>query len=223
MKQLIITCCAAVALLLTLGNLSCKKEKKQQQTLPKDILAAMPQIDPWMYQTNGEPAQWLGFKLEGKTLFEPINLILVDKISASGPASAALVKQRFAEAGFDSRLGHSSNYKGRMNGADFGQLPETDSNKAFSNFMWTFTNDHARLFGPYQKDNIYFWIGSVSRELGISHEYQTFQGAVSELERCLVQFANVKKLGEFSLDNTLNSATETTGDHTGHATVLQIQ
>lgn len=223
MKSLCIACCFSCFIISI--PVSVFSQNKQQETsdIPKVILDSMPKIDPWMFENNGSPASWLGFKLNGKTLYEPIDLIIIDTISISGEASATLVEQRFANAGFDERPGHSSNYMGRMNDTNFTQTPDTTSNKAFSNYLWAFTNDHARLFGPYKYNGIYFWIGSVSREMGISHEYVSFKKAVDELERCLVQFASVKSLGKYNLHNAINSDTLTTGDHAGFATVLQLK
>lgn len=213
------------ALLVLLATGGCSPHTDPQDTpLPKNISDAMPKIGKWMYESGtGTPAQWLGLKLNDKTLYEPINLIIVDTISTSDSASGRLVEQRFAMAGFNARPGHTSTYKGKMNEHDFPQLPADTSNKAFSNYLWTFTNDHARLFGPYHKNSIYFWIGAASRERGLSHEYLTFSGAREAFEKQLVRFSSVRNLGKHDLHNTQNNKTDTTGDHDGTAVVLQIQ
>lgn len=223
MKKIFIALYVSCSIVSIPFSVFSQNRKQATGKIPKVILNSMPKIDPWMFENNGSPATWLGFKINGRTLYEPIDIIIVDTISISGEASATLIKQRFATAGFDERPGHSSDYMGRMNNTDFTQLPDTSSNRAFSNYLWAFTNDHARLFGPYQNNGIYFWIGSVSREMGISHEYVSFKKAVDELERCLVQFASVKNLGRYNLHNAINSDTLTTGDHTGFAPVLQLK
>ncbi|RFS21764.1 hypothetical protein DVR12_13975 [Chitinophaga silvatica] len=194
-----------------------------QDSIPPGIAKAIPSIGKWMYEKQDKPAQWLGFKLGGKTLFEPINIIIVDTLSTSVNDSRKLIIKQFSTAGFNMRPGHTSTYQGIMNNQYFPQLPDSSSNAAFSNYLWTFTNDHTRLFGPYFKDGIYIWIGAASRERGLSHDYITFKGAEKEYTEKLVKFAAVKKLGCFDLHNKQNNETDTTGDHDGFAVVLQIQ
>ncbi len=214
-----------VALMIT-SCIQPQSSSTADKGLPAAVSSSLPQIGKWMFEqdtTKDQPAQWLGMKINNKTLFEPINLIIIDTISGSDSASATLILQRFASGGFQAREGHTAAYKGKMDNKNFGQLPINGSNRAFSNYMWSFTNDHARLFGPYRKDNRFYWIGAASRELGISHDYLTFKEAAGEFEQQLTKFAACKKLGYRFLDNMQNNQTDTTGDHDGYAVVLQIQ
>ncbi|WP_212003343.1 hypothetical protein [Chitinophaga sp. HK235] len=216
----------SIALLLLAGCRAHHHRDSCESSIPLKVSDALPEIGKWMYENGShddKPAQWLGFKLNNKTLYEPINLIIVDTLSTSENASRTLMEKRFGTAGFNARPGHTAAYKGKMDNRDFTQLPDTSTNKAFSNYLWTFTNDHARLFGPYLKDGIYFWIGAASRERGLSHEYVTFKEAEKEFEGKLVKFAAVKRLGCYNLHNTQNNETDTTGDHDGFAVVLQIR
>lgn len=209
--------------LITISGCSPGK-KKDISSSPRDMMTLIPKIDKWMHDNkNDSPATWLGMRYHGKTLYEPINLIIIDTISRSAKASEDLIKHRFANAGFDTRQGHSANYKSKMDDQYFDQFPKLGSNEAFSNYIWSFTNDHARLFGPYQKDSIYFWTGAASRELGLAHNYLTFKGAVNEIKTQLVKFSSVKSLGQYNLNNTQNNTSDTTGDHDGKAEVLQIK
>lgn len=213
--------CGYLLLLLAIGCTTPPTEG----TIPQKLADAMPQIGKWMYKdTIGDhPAQWLGIPLGSKTLFEPINLIIVDTISNSESASRRLMEEKFKAAGFGARPGHTAAYRGKMDNRDYYQFPDTGSNKAFANYLWTFTSDHARLFGPYKKNNMFFWIGAASRERGLSHNYVTFKGATTEIAEKLTSFSAADNMGYYPLKNTQNNVTDTTGDHDGFAVVLQIK
>src|SRR5262245_15212368 len=57
----------------------------------------LPAIGKWMIDHSGTVAHWLGAHLEGKRLYEPINVILIDEGAVAGPS-----------AGFHERVSRAS-------------------------------------------------------------------------------------------------------------------
>ena len=101
-----------------------------------------------MLTREGVPSHWLGEIYEGKSLREPINLILVD----AGAGSAEDAKQRLITAskaaGYPIRMGHSAGYQGYIGDGLHHQLP-AGRDDAFSNEVFELSNNHGRIFGPY--------------------------------------------------------------------------
>lgn len=141
----------------------------------EDILVNMPKINPFMIQSDSiSYANWLNRKLpNGKSIIEPINLILIKKNSTNKDSAINKLHAIMTKIGFKSRYGHTGGYLGKMGKILFGQQPN-QKDMAFSDFMWIFSNNHARIFGPYPKSKYFMWIASISREKGISHDYISF-------------------------------------------------
>lgn len=189
------------------------------------VAASLPTIDGFMIDKDNTTryADWLGRKLaDGRLMREPINIIVIDAGASTDEEAARRLIDAFSRAGFAPRPGHTSGYHGRMDGALYSQQPATED-YAFSDYMWAFSNDHARIFGPYQGTAERVWIGAASREKGISHDYVSFSRARDAIQSALVQYAGARHLGCVNLRNRLDNATEQTGDHDGYASVLRIQ
>ena len=124
--------------------------------------------------------------------------------------------------GFRQRSGHTAQYYGMMDGTYFSQLPKEGSDKAFSNYHWSLTNDHIRIFGPLKKGNKYYWIGSASREQGIAHYFVSFEKAVNEVKTNFIRYSNAKILGVLPINNIINNEEVTTGDHNGLALIIKL-
>ena len=195
--------------------------------IPPKYQELLPDFGKWMYikdkDNNFIPSNWLGVKVNGKTLFEPINLIIIDEQSKSIEKSDSLISEILDNVGFSKRNGHTAQYYGIIDGNFYGQLPQIGSDRAFSNYHWSLTNDHIRLFGPVLKNNRYIWTGNASREKGISHSYISFRKAINELEKNILSYSNATILGYFFLDNQKNEIDSTTGDHNGYCLVIMIK
>ncbi len=98
--------------------------------------------------------------------------------------------------GFKSRYGHTGGYLGEMDKILFGQQPN-QKDMALSDFMWIFSNNHARKFGPYPKSKYFMWIASISREKGISHNYISFSKARDTLVKYFTLHSNAKNMGPY--------------------------
>ncbi len=210
-------------LFLALVFWSCQREADQSEF--DRISQNLPEIGKFMFEKANPDsvANWLGRPaMDGRELLEPINLIIVDEASSSEAQSRQRLIQAFTEAGFGPRLGHSSGYFGRMNGDFYPQTP-TQNETAFADFMWVFTNNHARMFGPFNNNGNWVWIGSSSREKGTIHDYVSFKESRDRMSGFLVERAGLEYLGDFPLENVVNSSSQQTGDHDGFAKLLKIK
>ncbi|WP_445168139.1 hypothetical protein ACTXG7_01715 [Mycolicibacterium sp. Dal123E01] len=188
-------------------------------------------IGKWMLRpTSAGPqvSDWLGQKYWGRNLLEPINVVIVDRTSTTAAESAQKVIDSLTAAGFPTRVKHSTGYEGSIGGIDYSQEP-TGAEQAFSNDFYLFPNDHGRFFGPAPAtDGVGFiWVAALSRErVGVydrqfTHRYVSFDRARDALRAGLVGIGAVD-LGTINLDNAVNNATQTTGDHDGYAVVIEL-
>lgn len=187
------------------------------------LIKNLPQIDPFMYKPDSvNYAVWLDRKQsDGRFIREPINIIIVDSRAKDSLEAIARLLTAFTLADFPPRFGHTGGYFGKMDGKLNHQQPSV-SQHAFSDYMWAFTNNHARIFGPYKVENAYYWIGSSSRERGISHDYVSFDRARNDLANMLVSKANAVVISQISLNNKLDDSEFSTGDHDGKATMIKL-
>jgi VCBS repeat-containing protein len=118
-------------------------------------------------------------------------------------------------AGFPASVPHTTGYRGLINGAVYGQQP--------SGILQAFSNngspqDHGRIFGaaPAEDGQGYVWTGAFSTE-GSSHQYLSFDDARNDLAAALVASGAATRLEDVNMGNA-----GVTGDHDGHAVVLQL-
>jgi hypothetical protein len=212
-----------VAILLAAA---CKKEEGGSacKEVPTSLASVLPEIEPFMIDTGRiSPATWLGRpQPDGRLIQEPINLIVLDEKATSEASAEARLTAAFTKAGFAPRYGHSSGYWGKMNGDLYAQQPSV-RDFAFSDYMWVFTNNHARMFGPYIHEGIYVWIGSSSRERGIAHDYVSFRISRDAMVKEMVNYGAADDAGCYFLNNKIDNANVSTGDHDGFAGVLVLK
>jgi hypothetical protein len=203
---------------------SCSDAEEEGVTKFAQVQSELPTISGFMIQPDSTlgSANWLGRPTaDGRELLEPINLIVVDESSTSAAESQQKLIREFSEAGFAPRFGHSSGYWGKMNGTHFPQTP-SQTDMAFADYMWTFTNNHTRMFGPFKSANFFIWIGSSSTEKGVIHDYVSFNRSLQFVVDGLVKAGN-DLLGTQSLNNQVDSQTQHTGDHNGNASVIYLK
>lgn len=203
---------------------SCRDAEEAGVTKFTQVQIELPAISGFMIQPDSTlgNANWLGRPTaDGRELLEPINLIIVDESSASAAASQQKLIQEFTAAGFAPRFGHSSGYWGKMNGVHFPQTP-SQVDMAFADYMWTFTNNHTRMFGPFKSTNFYVWIGATSTEKGVIHDYVSFERSKQFMVEGLTKAGNTL-LGSQNLNNKVDTQNQHTGDHTGSAAVVLLK
>lgn len=187
----------------------------------------LPLLGMWMIDPDGSPAHWLGESIAGKALREPINVVFVDGSARSVEDAKARLVAALAAAGYPSRMGHSSGYKGCIGGALHPQLPE-ERDHAFSNAPYEFTNNHGRVFGPYRHEGAYVFIAGFSREsvdvlANPKHQYVSFNQARDDVAQKLDRQSAYRIAGYENLKNVLiGDPAVTTGDHDGVAVVLRM-
>lgn len=184
----------------------------------------LPPMGKWMYLENGERAHWLGLKWNGKNLIEPINVVLIDKISKSTSEAEKRLYDNLQKAGFSKMEHHSSGYMGYLGHQYFPQIPE-EKYHAFSDNVAEKPNNHGRIFGPYYYNSMYVFIGAFSREVlvqggKIGHGYKSFLAARNELamKLCVTDAYRIDAMVD--LKNRVMNKSMTTGDHDGEAVVL---
>jgi len=185
-------------------------------------------IGAWLLQPNGKIANYGGVKHGGKTVLEPVNVIILDPTSTSSAESAARLDAAMTRAGFPAQPIHSTGFSGIINGASYGQKP-TGFLQAFSDNFFLFPNDHGRMFGaaPAANGAGYVWSGAFSTEQlnpanPFTHEYVSSETARAALARRLVASGAATVVGVVPLGNAYDDGTLTTGDHDGYAVVLQL-
>jgi hypothetical protein len=188
----------------------------------------LPTVGKWMIARDGSPAQWLGEIVDGKHLHEPINVILIDAVSASPEDARANLLASATKAGYPIRFGHSAGYRGFIGGTIYCQLPNRRDD-AFSNHIFEESNNHGRIFGPHQFDGAYLFIGAFSRESvnflrDPPHRYASFNQARNGFADALTTHTSFRPRGMVPLDNAiLANPRFTTGDHDGNAVVLKME
>jgi len=186
----------------------------------------LPPVGKWMIDPNGHLASWLGATYEGKQLQEPINVIIVDRLSTSPEEAKTQLVQAAASAGYPSRKGHSSGYSGFIGDRFYSQLPE-EKDHAFSNAPYEFDNNHGRIFGPHSYDDAYVFIGAFSRErivafAKLKHQYASFDRARDDFSQSLDRETRYKISGFVDMGNAIvGNAHLTTGDHDGQAVLIE--
>ena len=105
-------------------------------------------VGKYMLQSDGTVSNYGGQKTaDGKTLDEPIDVIILDPNSTSEAESQAKVNKDMTMAGFGPQVGHSGGFKGTINGQTYNQQPSGPL-MAYSDASALGQNDHGRLFGP---------------------------------------------------------------------------
>ena len=196
---------------------------------PEDVASppGLPQLGRWMIDPDGTLAHWLGSSYEGKNIREPINVVLVDRGAASAEDAVARLLAAAAAAGYPSREGHSSGYRGFIGGELYTQLPTR--HHAFSNRPFEFDNNHGRIFGPAPFEGGYLFIGAFSRErIDIfrdpPHQYSSFDQARDDFTQKLDAGSGYRIAGFLDMDNAVVGDPQvTTGDHDGRAVLLRME
>ncbi|HZH52860.1 MAG TPA: hypothetical protein VEZ16_13375 [Microvirga sp.] len=186
----------------------------------------LPAIGKWMLTAEGVPSDWLGEIYRGKTLREPINVIIVDEGAVSAEDAKARLTAAATKAGYPVRFGHSTGYQGYIGGHLYAQLPQ-GRDDAFSNDVFEVDNNHGRIFGPHKAGEAYVFTGALSREdIAIlrppRHRYASFDRARDDFTQRLDAATDYKVSGFVPLDNALVGDPKfTTGDHDGMAVLVR--
>jgi hypothetical protein len=187
----------------------------------------LPDIGKWTIAPDGTISHWLGATYEGKHIREPINVILVDHGAASPEDAKARLVAAATAAGYPARTGHSSGYRGYIDGEYYGQLPEQHDH-AFSDRPFELDNNHGRIFGPAPVEGGYLFIGAFSRERiallhDPAHQYASFDRARDDFTQRLDARSGYSIAGFVDLDNAIVADPQvTTGDHDGRAVLMRL-
>jgi hypothetical protein len=182
-------------------------------------------IGKWMIAPDKRPARWLDSKYFGKSLREPINIIIVDERTSDPGEAKKNLYLACLSAGFEARRGHSGGYSAFIAGRRYPQLP-SEKDHAFSSAPYEFNNNHGRVFGPHFSSGKTIFTAAFSREEidpldKVKHGFNSFNRArdhfAFEMDRqtCF----KIKKF--INLENVfIGDPLITTGDHDGIAVLL---
>lgn len=194
-----------------------------------DVATQYGDIGKWMLKVNNQIADWGGKRYAGKTLLEPVNVIIVDPKSTSRSQAARGLNNAMSRSRFPAQPLHSFGFRGRIDDVTYGQKPKTPL-LSYSNNFFLFRNDHGRFFGPdpMATDAGFVWSGAFSTEqVGFTgllpgHVYVSSNAARAALAHQLVTSGQATYAGLVPLENAYNTDTVTTGDHDGFAVVLVL-
>jgi hypothetical protein len=195
-----------------------------------DAPTAYGDIGKWMLQSNGQISNYGGLPHGGRTLLEPVNVIIVDPTSTSAAESACKLNAAMFWSGFPAQPIHSTGFLGTIDDVTYGQQP-TGLLLGFSDNFFLFPNNHGRIFGPdpVETSTGYVWSGAFSTETLViydflpRHAYVSSNLARNALAMRLVASGQATYGGMVPLSNSYNTATTTTGDHDGYAVVIVLR
>ncbi|MET0450508.1 MAG: hypothetical protein ABW137_01605 [Mycobacterium sp.] len=187
-------------------------------------------IGKWMLQSNGQISNYGGVPFGGRTVLEPVNVIIVDPTSSSPAEAAWKLNTAMFWSGFPAQPIHSTGFQGSIDDVTYGQQP-TGLLVGFSDGLFIFPNNHGRIFGPdpVETSTGYVWSGAFSTEAFVLHGLLPTHGYVSSnvarnaLALRLIATGQATYGGVVPLNNSYNTATTTTGDHDGYAVVLILK
>jgi hypothetical protein len=185
-----------------------------------------PPFCKWMLAPDLEVAHWLGARIDGKHLVEPLNVVILDSRSRDPREAQDNLEAALASAGFPRRFGHSAGYFAYVDGRLYPQLP-AGPHRAYADEPFELPNDHGRVFGPVPVGGRYLFVAGFSRETVaplslVKHRYVSFNHARDRLAERLDRNTAFKRRGYVDLQNRLTfEADHSTGDHDGRAVVLE--
>lgn len=184
-------------------------------------------IGKWMLEPSGQISDYGGQREDGKTLLEPVNIVIVDTKSTNAFQARLRLNRAMRASGFPPQPIHTGGFRGIINGKAYRQQP-SGLLQGYSDNVFFETNNHGRIFGPapVATPGGYVWSGTFSEE-----EWGTYQGrpahlyvssnvARDALAAKMVASGRATCAGQIALDNAYTTDTVTTGDHDGHAAVL---
>ena len=187
---------------------------------------SLPDIGLWMLAADGNVADWLEGPYQGKMLLEPINVIIVDAFATSSEEAAARLLAACGKAGFPQREGHSGGYSAMIGDAVLSQFP-AGADDCFSDALFTFSNNHGRIFGPVEWKGTFVFTGAFSREsvdvvTKVKHLFQSFDRARDAFTQKMASKSEYQVSAFVPLGNAIiGDDALTTGDHDGVALLLR--
>lgn len=188
----------------------------------------VPAISKWMIAPSGRVANWLGQPVDGKEVFEPINVIILDPIAKTAIEAHDRLIRASAAAHFLVRSGHSSGYGGIIDDWVYPELP-VGLGDAFSDEPFVLSNNHGRIFGPHQLPEGWLFIGAFSREVveptaKVKHAYESMNRSRDAYAHGMVTQAGYSIVSFVAMGNEiLNQPSRGTGDHDGIAVFLKAE
>jgi hypothetical protein len=195
-----------------------------------EVPTAYGDIGKWMLQSDGQISDFGGQRYGGRTLLEPVNVMIVDPTSTTAAEAADKLNAAMLRSDFPGQPFHSTGFSGTIDDVTYGQQP-VGFLQSYSDNFFLLPNHHGRFFGPdpVQTSTGYVWSGAFSTEtLGVvnglpAHTYVSSDMARTALAIRLITSGQATLVGMVALNNAYDTETITTGDHDGYAVVLQLR
>lgn len=189
------------------------------------VLAAIPEVGPWLLDNDGNPAQWLGFRYRNRLLQEPINVLVVDAFAENASVATDKLLTQESRQGYRDSWGHSSGYWAMIGPDLFPQIADHDQS-ALSDGLPFEANNHGRLFGPLATAQGFVFTLALSRESfrpwsRPAHGFVSFNQARDDYAVRMSEGDVYRIRGLVPLGNTIDTDQVTTADHDGFAVVLE--
>jgi len=132
---------------------------------------------------NNHIANWLGKEVDGKQVYEAINIIWVDYLSETDIEAKEKIKEFLENNSFKTREGSSTGYFTFMGeSTQLKKIRQHPTDKTWSDGKSVSDNNHGRIFtNKDNTGNAFYTLGAFSREKGISHKFISFNVARNAL------------------------------------------
>jgi hypothetical protein len=188
-----------------------------------------------MLKSDGSVSDYGGQTVDGgKTLVEPVNVIIVDPTSKTPAEASAKLNKAMFLSGFPPQPIHTGGFMGLIGTKNYGQKPIIPLT-AYSDNLFILDNDHGRIFGPAPLPGTnggYVWSGAFSSEtLGVSengipgHTYVSSNAARDALVLRMLASGQVKSVEYVPMNNAIDPSDPdySSGDHDGYAVVITLK
>ena len=188
---------------------------------PGDVFRGMEQVgDPGLWVLRGRTrADVDGLKVEGRSLREPVNVVLID-LFAKTPQDALLRATAALDAvGLKPSDRYTHGYQAYLSGTF---QPEVPAGQVFARGIGSAREERLRLFGPWKSGDGYVFLAGIAAQnvTGQGRTFSDFMVTREATADALSSRTAFKKKGYVDLLSKVDTARETTADHDGCAVVL---
>ncbi|WP_339095218.1 hypothetical protein WDJ50_11495 [Deinococcus sp. VB142] len=177
------------------------------------------QMGVWVLRQDRTRADVDGLKVQGRSLREPVNVVMVDLFAKSPQEALLRVTSALDRVGLNPADGYTHGYQAYLNG-DF--APEVPAGQTFARGLGTAREERLRLFGPWKYGEGYVFLAGIAAQnvTGQGRSFSDFMVTREDLAEQLNTRTPFRKKGYVDLLSKVDTPRETTADHDGCAVVF---